>query len=471
MVAITVRTHERTTTVRHEPAPARAGRRCRSCGRTGRRQRPVRPYWRYDGGMSVRALRLPRPRHGEAQQQMAAGRRRPCRRTDVRVEAGRQSGHRPYGHAGNSPQRATRLGQRATPRAEPRVGLALLITAVVVIGALPPFGQLGQAFPHRRVVPPVHASARRRVVVSVGCEPAVGRAFAVSARLAQSGVCGEAAAIERVSFADGGGRSRRRSAARRPPTPSLRARSRGRPAWCAASPPCRAGRPAGCPGRVGRRRVAGAAGGRFVRRGCSSGRRGGAQGCRPGRAAACPFGSAGPGRARHRVRHDAGAAATRPGPTLLCCRPLPRSSSLPGPSTVVRRRAVRGCTASRPRAVAPVAGRWPGHWSGRRRLGGLMRMPVRGRLCLVCMGPQPGRGRVRAGSPALAPARLRPLPPGGPDARFDASVRTGGVTAFSAAHRAHERLIRLPRGRSTWMTARAITARGYGRQRRLTDRW
>lgn len=137
---------------------------------------------------------------------MATGRQRPCRRTDVRVEAGRQSGHRLYGHAGNSPQRATRLRPARDTRGPSRAwGLALLITAAVVTGALPPFGQLGQAFPHRRVVPPVHASARRRVVVSVGCEPAVGRAFAVGARLAQSGVCGEAAAIERVSFADGAG--------------------------------------------------------------------------------------------------------------------------------------------------------------------------------------------------------------------------------------------------------------------------
>lgn len=58
-----------------------------------------------------------------------------------------------------------------------------------------------------------------------------------------------------------------------------------------------------------------------------------------------------------------------------------------------------------------------------------------------------------------------------PDPRLDAPVRTAAVTELTAAHHAHQRLRRHPRGTSTWMTARAITTRWYDHQQHLTNRW
>lgn len=58
-----------------------------------------------------------------------------------------------------------------------------------------------------------------------------------------------------------------------------------------------------------------------------------------------------------------------------------------------------------------------------------------------------------------------------PDPRLDAPVRTAAVTSLTAAHHAHQRLRRHPRGTSAWMTARAITTRWYDHQQHLTDRW
>ncbi|MFF4756642.1 hypothetical protein ACWD5R_43275 [Streptomyces sp. NPDC002514] len=58
-----------------------------------------------------------------------------------------------------------------------------------------------------------------------------------------------------------------------------------------------------------------------------------------------------------------------------------------------------------------------------------------------------------------------------PDPRLDTPVHTGTVVELTAAHHAHQRLERHPRGASAWMTARAITTRWYDHHQHLTDRW
>ncbi|WP_406011700.1 TniQ family protein [Streptomyces sp. NBC_00984] len=58
-----------------------------------------------------------------------------------------------------------------------------------------------------------------------------------------------------------------------------------------------------------------------------------------------------------------------------------------------------------------------------------------------------------------------------PDPRLHAPVRTGAVPELTVAHHAHQRLLRHPRGRNTWMAARAITTRWYDHRQHLTGRW
>ncbi|QEU96969.1 hypothetical protein CP970_44015 [Streptomyces kanamyceticus] len=58
-----------------------------------------------------------------------------------------------------------------------------------------------------------------------------------------------------------------------------------------------------------------------------------------------------------------------------------------------------------------------------------------------------------------------------PDPRLDIPVHTKTVPELVTAHHSHRRLLRHPRGKSAWMTARAITTRWYDQQQHLTERW
>ncbi len=58
-----------------------------------------------------------------------------------------------------------------------------------------------------------------------------------------------------------------------------------------------------------------------------------------------------------------------------------------------------------------------------------------------------------------------------PDPRLTSTVRTWAVPELTAAHHAHQRLLRHPRAATAWTAARAITTRWYDHQQHLTHRW
>ncbi|MEU6122449.1 hypothetical protein [Streptomyces sp. NPDC047123] len=58
-----------------------------------------------------------------------------------------------------------------------------------------------------------------------------------------------------------------------------------------------------------------------------------------------------------------------------------------------------------------------------------------------------------------------------PDPRLTSTLRTHTAPELTAAHYAHQRLLRHPHAATAWTAARAITTRWYDHQQHLTHRW
>ncbi|MEV0281318.1 hypothetical protein AB0I22_33720 [Streptomyces sp. NPDC050610] len=58
-----------------------------------------------------------------------------------------------------------------------------------------------------------------------------------------------------------------------------------------------------------------------------------------------------------------------------------------------------------------------------------------------------------------------------PDPRLTTTIRTWAAPTLTAAHHAHQRLLRHSRASTAWTAVRAITTRWYDHQQHLTHRW